>query len=298
MMSEPNYNEPFPFTLRLSSEKLGKYMDMHDMVMMMAESHALFDKTFGVLSGQRRLSSQKRKDFQVIVKDMKQGSLLLYADIVVSGINVALPIIGLANPYTVWEYTRAGFQLLKALYTVSTANASQQPEYPRISTGENGMVIVVSGNNNTMTFPAPVLDIAARSRINYRRISNMMSSDGITQLQLNSESLPNSEPITLSVADQGLFEPTTFLEPSPVTFIADLYKFDKETSTGRLHVIASDVLLKGDYAFSVIGNQDLALYIDSMKESQVSLTALTENTLDPIHGRRIVRLQVISVNFP
>lgn len=273
-------------------------MDMHDMVMMMAESHALFDKTFGVISGQRRLSSHKRKDFQIIVKDMRQGSLLVYADIVVSGMNLALPLIGLTNPYTVWEYTRAGFQLLKALYTVHSPSDPEQSDVPRISTGDNGTVIVVSGNNNILTFPAPVLDIAARSRTNYRRIANMMSNEGITQFQLSSESVPNAEPIALSMTDQRLFEPTTFLDSNPATFLADLYKFDKEAGTGRLRVTESNVLPNGDYAFSVIGNQDLAQYIDSMKENQVSITALTEKTLDPIHGSRIVRLQIMAVCLP
>lgn len=296
-MHEPDYNDPYPFMLKLSKDNHGKSMDMHDMVILMAETHSLFDKTFGVLTGKHRLSSQKRKDFQVVVTDIQQGSLMMYADIIVSGIHMALPMIGLANPFTVWEYTRSGFQLLKALYTVHSAENPESKKLPQLTLGDNNTVVIITGDNNQVTFPAPVLDIAARSRPNYQRMANLMTTDGISNFELNSQSVLKTESIKLSVIDQGLFESPTFINPAPVKVLADIYKFDKYTGAGKLSVLASDDVPKGEYAFSVIGEQDVTLYIDSMNEQRVSITALTENTLDPLRGKRITRLQIISIDL-
>ena len=60
-------------------------------------------------------------------------------------------------------------------------------------------------------------------------------------------------------------------------------------------VADEQAVIKGEYKFSVIGDQDVADYISAMLRKHVKVSCLREISQDPFAPGRVVRLQLTKV---
>ncbi|PKM79552.1 MAG: hypothetical protein CVU89_17490 [Firmicutes bacterium HGW-Firmicutes-14] len=285
-----NYNEPQPLMFKLEGPGLRENINLHDAIITLSEFHTIIDKCYCVLTNQHRLSKAERELFSIQASNFRQGSFMVNLEILITGTQLALPIIGLANPYTIWEWTRYSFQFLKAMYSTR-----DKGEVPQIKAGTNSQIIVITGNDNKLILPdARVIDLANRTKKNYAKLAGTLQEGRMHSIEIAAKTSLDT-PICLNLQEKDLFKLPTEIIDEPIYFHADIYDFNKESNAGRLRVLPGQSIPEGDYSFTVIGSQDTSKYIQSMLHDGVRITALEEQEIDPIEGPKLVRFQLINV---
>ncbi|MCM1567795.1 MAG: hypothetical protein NC238_17950 [Dehalobacter sp.] len=287
-----SFNQPHTITLKIDGPGINEGVNLFKTISILSEFHSILDKSYSVLNGKQKLTKQDREQYFIRAYDFKQGSFIVNADIIITGIQLSLPLLGFVNPYTIWEYARYSFAFLKAVLA-----SSKSGNQPMISVGDNSQVVVLIGDGSTMTLPDKrILDLANRTRRNYANLAGNLKEGSIHSIEVTAQS-SIGENISLSLPEKDLFESNTTVMPRPVTFLADVYDFNKEINTGKLRVFREQEIPDGDYPFTIIGNQDNSKFIESMLYSSVKITALEERELHPVEGLRLIRFQVIEVEI-
>jgi hypothetical protein len=295
-------NKPCPFQIRLTGPafiKDNKEIDLLDLAIALMEFHKVIDKTYCTLTEQQRLSPANRKQFQIITRNITDGSLLFDNELIINNTQLLLPMIGLLSPRTIWEYTSTGFKFLKTVYEFFKKN-NKPPEYKIINpvncnfiTGDNNLLNV---SDNTVTIGDPrILDIAAKARPHYNALNKTLNANGIEGFQAGFHcDEPNQ--IKLNFNNKDMFNQRSIIDKNPLLFQAKVIDFNTEKKTGRLKKFdAKTASFSHDFRFSVIGDQDVIPYIDALKQPIVQVTALTENVLDPVHGLKPLKFQLIDI---
>ncbi|SFH84746.1 hypothetical protein SAMN05192551_103253 [Tindallia magadiensis] len=285
-----NYNEPKTICFKLEGPDLRENINLYDAITTLSEFHSIVDKSYCVLTNQHRLSKTEREFFRIQASNFRQGSFLVDLEILITGTQLAFPILGLTNPYTIWEWTRCSFQFIKAM-----SLARKNGETPQIKTGENSQIIVITGGNNNLILPdARVIELANRTKKNYAKLAGTLQEGRVHSIDIGAETSLNNS-ISLNLAEKDLFKSPTEILTKPIQFHADIYDFNKEANTGKLRVLPGQSIPEGDYSFTVIGSQDTTKSIQSMLHDGVKVTALEEQKIDPIDGPKLVRFQIIKV---
>lgn len=299
-----DYNAPVALTLKLKGPALDEsqqHIDLFELATTLSEFHEIFNKTYCILTNQERSSRRNRKEFQVITKEISKGSLIFDNELIITGANMVFPMVGLANAYSIWEYASKSFEILKTIYgwlrkdispNISVTNSTNSP----IINGNNNLVII--GNSDIQVTDPRLLVLAARTRPNYDRITQILNQNGISNFEAASLVNQHDTSIVMDFSDKGLFKNKSIIAKEPIKFYAKVYDFNTERNTGKLRVLNNNFIATDDYPFSIIGDQNIHNYADALKLPYVTVTALQENILDPVQGLKVVRYQVISVEFP
>ncbi|MEO7864183.1 MAG: fructose 1,6-bisphosphatase, partial [Nitrospirales bacterium] len=136
--------------------------------------------------------------------------------------------------------------------------------------------------------------IAQQALPHYQIIDNLLESSGVKIISFGSAGNPE---IKRTHDTKGTFELPTLLDDTPVQLECEIFDFNKFGNTGKLLVGDGQVVTKGEYKFSVIGDQDVADYISAMLRKHVKVSCLRETSQDPFSVGRVVRLQLIKVWF-
>ncbi|WP_021170130.1 hypothetical protein SOV_22470 [Sporomusa ovata DSM 2662] len=295
-------NVPCPFNIKLTGPAFienNQRIDLLDFANTLLEFHKALDKTYCILTNQQRISPSNRKQYQLITKSITKGSLLLDNEIIFNSAQLVLPIVGIINPQTIWEYTSAGFKFLKTVYELFSKE-KKAPQYVinnpvncNFITGDNNLI---NSTDNIVTVGDPrILDIAAKSRPHYGAITKSLNANNIEGFQAGFKRDTTSE-IALDFNDRGMFKQRSIVDKNPLQFHAKIIDFNTEKRTGKLKIFdLATSSFSHDYNFSIIGDQDIIPYIEALKHPMVSITALSENILDPVHGLRPLKYQLIDI---
>ncbi|MDR1100995.1 MAG: hypothetical protein LBL34_01340 [Clostridiales bacterium] len=289
-MSTPDYNSPVKFSLHLEGANLIDSFDLRAMATIVSEFTNIIDHTYCALSGKDRLSRDERKNLSIIATNIERASIHFDAELVVNSMQVVAPFIGLANPYTIWQYTVHSFNFLKYLCHKAKNNVK-----PTIIPNNSLGFAVNYGDNNTVTVNSTILAILPKSLGNLDNIANAMEDNNISSLKACSDVTPTSS-IEVSASDKGFYKPPTFLNPNSVTLRVHIIRLDKNTLNGKLFVFPDQDIPEGEYSFSVIGKQDKLLYIRSYPQDEVTINALVEYKLYEIKGSQVHGLQIINID--
>lgn len=295
-------NAPCPFNIKLTGPAFAENnqrIDLLDIATTLLEFHKAFDKTYCILTNQQRISLPNRKQFQIITKEISKGSLLLNNEIIINNTQLLLPIVGILNPRTIWEYTSAGFKFLKTVYELFRVE-KKAPQYIinnpancNFITGDDNFVN--SSDNIVTVGDSRILDIAAKSRPHYSAITKSLNANGIEGFQAGFSCDKENE-IVLDFNDRGVFKQRSIVGKDPLQFHARIIDFNTEKRSGKLKKFDfATSSFSQDYNFSIIGDQDIIPYIEALKHPMVNVTALSENVLDPVHGLKPLKYQLIDI---
>lgn len=247
----------------------------------------IVDRSFLVLSNKKKLSSVDRAQFFLRSRDIRHSSLRADLELVFAVAQPVLPFISNLGPTGVWEYTKLSFEFLKMIFL---AKKDGQP-IQITNTGDGSPITVITGEQHN-TFNAPVFQIAAGALPHYENLTKQLATDRVNDIRLGQNSRRD---IAFTLADAELFHLPSTIEEQIIPVSCEVFEFDKYDGIGRLSVFPDQPIAKGEYKFTVIGDQDLNEYIESMKHSQVVVTCLKETVDHPLFGSKIVSLQVTNV---
>lgn len=270
--------DDYPIDLRASAELLMCFQN-------------ILDKSYCVLSGKKRLTSKDREDYQIRVKTLQVGSLTGDMLLIVKSAVMSLPLAGLANPKTIWEYACLALDFIKR-YVAGKQN-EDNVSINIGSVGNNSPVTVnLIVNSDVSSYPLEILDIARQSQPTYQKINRSMSQGNFTAFHANIET--DAIGFSIDENERHLFsDNTNTISEEILTLIVDIFDFNKDNKCGRLRCLTGE-LTGREIPFSIIGQQSPAPYIQAMQETQVTIRAFTETT--GTLETRIVRLHVTSLS--
>jgi len=270
-MEGPIFDEGMPLPIALSS---------------LQEVQAIFDKTYLVLSGGKRITKKDREYFYLKTFNVKHGSLESDLQIIYEVAQLTLPAIAAYTPRDIWDLTQQSWDFLKYIYGL--AAKGEKPVYE----ARDDSTINVYNGDNVRVYNAPVVKIGELS-VNHWRSLNHKLKEG----QVNSYSMgtPNDPEIVLKSLEKNIFDNPSHIDKTPVEISCDIYDFNKRNNVGKLTITEASALTEGDYAFTVLGDQSHIEYISSMAKPEVKATVLKEITIDPLGETKIKRLHIIEV---
>lgn len=247
----------------------------------------IVDRSFLVLANKIKLSSADRAQFFLRSRDIHHSSLRTDLELIFAIAQPILPFISNLGPTGVWEYTKQSFEFLKLIFA---AQKEGQPIQIKNNGDGNTFQVVTGGQTNV--YNGPVFNIAAGALPHYENLTRQLASDRVNDIRLGQG---DRRDIAFTLSDAELFHLPSTIEEQIIPVSCEVFEFDKYDGSGRLSVFPDQPISKGEYKFSVVGDQDLTEYIESMKHSQVVVTCLKETVDHPLFGSKIVSLQVTNV---
>jgi len=247
---------------------------------------SVIDKSYLVLSGAKRMSPKDREIFHLRATNFRRGSLLTEFEIVISGIQLALPFVSSFGPQNLWD----SFSFLKTVCA-----AVQNGEKPTYEFNNEGDASVHIGDNH-YHYHAPVIQIGKLALPSYQSLAHLIEPFKVSEISSKPQAQEESD-IYIGQNDKEMFDIPTRIEKETVALGCEIYDFNKYKNKGKLSVKESGQAVPvGDYSFEIFGSQDNVEYIYSMLKAKVELYCLIEMESNPFGDDRVHKLHVTGVN--
>jgi hypothetical protein len=247
---------------------------------------SIIDKTYLVATQTQRISVKEREKFYLRAYKFERSSFLTNFEILLAGVQLALPLAGTLGPQNLWDYTRETFNFLKLI-----CSFQENEKKPQIDIKDSQNVSVHIGDKH-YHFDGPVFQIAEKALPKYQDLAHLLEPGKLEIISASSKSTPE---ILLKSEDKNLFDLPTKLEKDPIELKCEIYDFNKYKNVGKLRVGEGQPILAGDYNFSIFGNQDNVNYIYSMLKPLVTIKCLIELAISPLGPELISHLHVTGV---
>lgn len=281
-------NKPVNLAIKMEGPVFDQGIPVHLLVAGFSEVQTILDKTYLGLTYRHRMSRDERSNFFIKTNQVTRGSVYADFDLVVAAGQASFAFISAIGPSTVWDYTKQAYDLLQIVFGVMKAD--KKPEIA-VSANDHSIINVNTGTQ-TFVFNAPVLAIAQQALPHYQALDQLLEASGVKTISFGSVGNPE---IKRTQDTKGAFDLPTVVDDAPVILECEIFNFDKFRNTGKLIVGDGQAVVKGEYKFSVIGDQDVAGYISAMLRKQVKVSCLREISQDPFSPGRVVRLQLTKV---
>ncbi|MEO7861100.1 MAG: hypothetical protein ABJB97_05400 [Acidobacteriota bacterium] len=285
-VAEPH--EPVNLAMKMEGPVFDQGIPVHLLVAGFSEVQAILDKTYLGLINRHRMTREERTKFFIKTNQVTRGSVYADFDLVIAAGQASFAFINAIGPSTVWEYTKQAYDLLQMVFGVMKAGKK-----PEITVGGNdNSIININTGTQTVVFNAPVLGIAQQALPHYQTLDHLLEASEVKTISFGSVDNPE---IKRTQDTRGTFDLPTVVDDAPVQLECEIFNFDKFRNTGKLIVADEQAVIKGEYKFSVVGDQDVADYISAMLRKHVKVSCLREISQDPFAPGRVVRLQLTKV---
>lgn len=263
---------------------------IHISVLALDNFQSVIDKTYLVLVGTKRMTAKDREIFHLRATSFQRGSLLTQFEIILSGIQLALPFISSFGPQNLWDYTKDSFSLLKLV--CSSVRRGEKPTYEFNNEGD----ATVHVGDKHYHYHAPVIQIAELALPSYQNLAHLI--DPLKVNQISSKPYRQEDPdIFIGKDDRDMFDIPTKIEKETVPLGCEIFDFNKYKNKGKLSVKESGQAVPiGDYNFEIFGSQDNVDYIYSMLSPKVELYCLVEMESNPFGEDKVHKLHVTGVS--
>ena len=251
---------------------------------------SVIDKSYLVLSGAKRMSPKDREIFHLRATNIRQGSLLTEFEIVISGIQLALPFVTTFGPQNLWDYTKDSFSFLKTV--CAAVRNGEKPTYEFNNEGDASVHI----GDNHYHYHAPVIQIGELALPSYQNLAHLIDQFKVSEISSKPQ-LQEEPDIYIGPNDKEMFDIPTRIEKETVSLGCEIYDFNKYKNKGKLSVKEpGQAVPVGDYNFEIFGSQDNVEYIYSMLKPRIELYCLIEMESNPFGDDRVHKLHVTGVN--
>lgn len=262
---------------------------IHMAVTALENFQAVVDKSYLVFSDSRRMTSRDREIFRLVASEFQTGSLLTQFEIVLSGVQMALPFVSSFGPQNIWDFTKDSFNFLKLV-----CGSVQKGEKPTYEFSNDGDVNVHVGDTHHH-YHGSVIQIGKMALPNYQNLAGMIDPK---KLDLISAGRVKQEApdIYMGVNDRNMFDVPKRIEKETVELRCEIYDFNKYKNIGKLSIAEpGQPVPVGDYNFEMFGSQDSVDYIYSMLKPQVDLHCLIELESNPFGDDTVHKLHITGV---
>ena len=275
---------------KIDGPALRNGVPIHIAVSALDNFQAVLDKSYLVFSGSKRMSARDREIFSLLASNFEKGSLLTQFEIILSGVQIALPFVSSFGPQNLWDFTKDSFGFLKLV-----CGAVQKGEKPTYEFNNDGDATVQIGDTHHH-YHSQVIQIGELALTNYQNLAGMIDPKKLDHISANPVH-QESPDIYIGRNDKNMFDVPRRIEKETVELSCEIYDFNKFKNAGKLSVHSlGEPVPQGEYNFEIFGSQDNIEYIYSMLKPQVELHCLIEMESNPFGEDKVYKLHVTGVN--
>jgi len=257
-----------------------------DVTFALQEFQWILDKSYLIKTNQSKMGSNEREKFNVVATEFRKGSFIADLQLVLL---IASPYAITLHNFSVkelWEISKSTFDYLCAVYKMRSSGV--EPEI--IVSGDNSGVII-NGNNGTIEVHQTVYQAAEKAEPHYRKLVSIIKKEKIESISALDD---NNNGFVLTSKERELFNPKTQIENDLITLDVDIFRYDKDSNTGKLRVNNGAIIPSGEYAFKPLKHDPIP-FILSMARPPVTVSAHKEIEKHGSGITRISKLHIVSI---
>ena len=274
------------FSFKLEGPIFEEGVPIHIAIKAWDNFQSIIDRTYLVATDSQRIGSKEREKYYLRATTFEHSSFLTHFEIFLAGAQLVLPLLGTLGPQNLWEYTKETFNFLKLICTTK-----KDLQKVNITVKDNQNTIVQIGDIHHH-YHGPVFQIAEKSLPKYQDLAHMLDQGKIEAISAGVQDNPE---MVLRLEDKNIFDFPTKLEEEPVEVKCEIFTFNKFSNVGKLRVFDDQPIPKGDYNFSIFGDQDNVNYIYSMLKPLVTIKCLLEFAISPLGPELISHLHITGI---
>jgi hypothetical protein len=275
------------FTFKLDGPIFQEGVPIHVAIRAWDNFQSIIDKTYLVASESLRIGAKEREKYYLRASSFEHSSFSTNFEIVLAGTQLLLPFVGTLGPQNLWEYTKETFNFLKLICTSN----KNDPESIKIDVQDSQNTVVHVGTVEHH-YHGPVYQIAQLSLPKYQDLSHMLDQGKIESISAGEKESPEMQ---LFLEDKELFDFPKEMLNDPIEVKCEIFTFNKFSNVGKLRIFDGQAIPKGDYNFSILGDQDNVNYIYSMLKPLVTVLCLLEMAKSPLGVELISHLHITGI---
>lgn len=263
-------NDPIHLSLTLTGDGVNDNFDLRAFATILYQFTRIMDESYCIILGRSRLNQDLKSSLNFRATSIHRNSIHIDFDLILNTLQLVAPVLGLANPYTIWEYVVYSYNVLKSIGLFRKKNVT-----PTIQNKTGDQAIIIQNSEITVNDPI-ILDVGAHNLSRFKDVTNAMQSNNIDEFSVTSDS-DKINPLQVNKSDSELLHNPCYLQSDLLSLKVKIEGFNTKTKTGRLWVFPDQKILSGRYTFSLLDNTcSINPYIDAMKLDSVIIKSLPE----------------------
>lgn len=275
------------FSFKLDGPIFREGVPIHVAIKAWDNFQSIIDKTYLVASESHKIGAKEREKYYLRASSFEHSSFLTNFEIVLAGTQLVLPFLGTVGPQNLWNYTKETFNFLKLICTLH----KEDPENIKIDNRDSQNPVVHIGDTEHH-YHGPIIQIAEKSLPKYQDLAHILEPGKIENIKAGDKDEPE---MVLSLEDRELFDFPTKMDKDPIEVKCEIFTFNKFGNVGKLRIFDGQSIPKGDYNFSISGDQDNVNYIYSMLKPLVTVQCLLEMSINPLRAELISHLHITGI---
>lgn len=163
--------------------------------------------------------------------------------------------------------------------------------YQHYSQSGEGMMVVNNGSGS-IVINQNTYNVGKDTLVDYQEMSKL-TKQGVDKIQFARKN--ETEGVEINKSNSKMFSPKASIVPENVKLTCEIFDFNKHKMGGKIAVPSGQPIPSGEYNFELVGEQDIASYVESMLKTKVVLTCLQEISPSPFGTSNILKLQVTGI---
>lgn len=277
-------------TFRLEGEGIDGGFPLVSITTALQEYHHILDRCYGSITGVKKMSLGKRREFTIIAIEFRKGSFEAQLQLYLFLAGQLLPgVIGI-GPKDVLEVARNACDFLKTYLHMKDSGATPVVQVH----GDNNAPILVVQDSN-ISIHKTAYEAVEASEAHFKKLSSIIREGGIEKVSSLDD---QGKGIVLTEKERSLFNPKTRIDKEVITIRGNIVRYDKMENIGRVEVFPGQAIEPGRYTFRAIDEKSTARFIRSMLEQSVALNVLREMAIHSLGSERVVALRIIEIEGP
>lgn len=274
------------FSFKLEGPIFQEGVPIHVAIKAWDNFQAILDRTYLVATDSQRIGAKEREKYYLKATTFEHSSFLTNFEIFLAGTQLAFPFLGTLGPQNLWQYTKDTFHFLKLICTHKEDSQNIKID---VQDSQNTFVQIGDAHHH---YHGPVFQIAEKSLPKYQDLAHMLDKGKIESISAGDKYKPE---MVLKLDDKNIFDFPTKVEEEPIEVKCEIFTFNKFSNVGKLRIFDGQLIPKGDYNFSIFGNQDNVNYIYSMLKPLVTIKCLLEFAISPLGAELIAHLHITGI---
>lgn len=213
--------------------------DLDSVIGALQDSQALIRKTYLAMQGRLRFTVKDYDNFQVRLKDWREGSL--WSDLELFYYGVVLPSVPFVvqNKEFIWETIKSSYTFLKAKLG---ASAKGEEVTVRQEAGEHGINVVNQSSGTVIIVPNGLPDVASALQPYIQQLTQNIQPNRVNSIEIarDQTNISDTDKIVLDSSDKEIFGEVT-LTSDMVSISGKITSGNYDTNSGKIEISSSSV---------------------------------------------------------
>ncbi|MCT3168933.1 hypothetical protein EFO71_06735 [Lacticaseibacillus rhamnosus] len=239
---DKGYSGTSSLSVRVSGPEMqaSKGYDLDSVIGALQDSQALIRKTYLTSQGRVRFTSKDYDNFQIKLKEWREGSLWSDLELVYS--SVILPTIPFVvdNREFIWESIKDSYTFLKAKLTAKSKGEAVKVEQ---KAGEHGVNITNNGSGTVIVAGPGLPDFAESIKPYIQQLTENIQPNRVDTIEVTKDptSTAPEDKVVLDSSDKKIFGETTLTSDDRVSISGKITALNYVTNSGNIEITSSSV---------------------------------------------------------